>query len=158
MTRFVVRAFVVCAGLVIFSQAAHLAQLPGVAIERDVEVKMRDGVELALVGATMEDVGFDERTTVEAVQGLLRAVMRVLPAAREASLAEVRVGLRPHADELPVIGPLPDAPRVTIATGHYRNGILLAPLTAQIVASYVVDGESDPAFTATTPARFANRT
>ena len=107
-----------------------------------------------LVGATMEDVGFDERTTVEAVDGLMRAVMRVLPAARDASLAEVRVGLRPHVDELPAIGPLPDAARVTIATGHYRNGVLLAPLTAEIVSNYVLDGVRDPAFDVTTPARF----
>ena len=107
-----------------------------------------------LVGATMEDVGFDERSTVDAVEGLMRAVMRVLPAARDASLTEVRVGLRPHADELPAIGPLPQAARVTIATGHYRNGVLLAPLTAEIVSNYVLDGVTDPAFDVTTPARF----
>jgi glycine oxidase len=55
---------------------------------------------------------------------------------------------------LPAIGPLAEAPRVTIATGHYRNGILLAPLTAEIVAASVLDGVIDPAMGVTSPGRW----
>src|SRR5579862_647143 len=107
-----------------------------------------------LVGATVEDVGFDERSTVDGVRGLLDAVSELLPASRGASLEQVRVGLRPAAaDGLPLIGPLESAPNVIIATGHYRNGILLAPLTADIVARCILDRETDDAIAVTTPAR-----
>jgi glycine/D-amino acid oxidase-like deaminating enzyme len=92
-----------------------------------------------LVGATVEDVGFDERATVEGVHGLLDAITALMPAAAGATLEGVRVGLRPAtADHLPLIGPLPTAPRVIMATGHYRNGILLAPLTADVVTREVL--------------------
>jgi len=111
--------------------------------------------DMLLVGATLEDVGFDERTTVAGVHDLLDGVGELLPGAWQASLVEVRVGLRPAtSDLLPIVGPLRDAPRVVVATGHYRNGILLAPLTADIVARQVVDGVSDPAIEITTPDRF----
>jgi len=67
----------------------------------------------------------------------------------------VRVGLRPAtADDLPVIGPSPTAPHVMYATGHYRNGVLLAPLTAQLVADAMLDGRLDPLLAMVSPARF----
>ncbi len=108
-----------------------------------------------LVGATVEDVGFDESTTVAGIESLTRAVRTLLPASAEAHLEAVRVGLRPATpDELPLIGPLARAPRVVMATGHYRNGILLAPLTAEVVARQVLEGIGDPCFAVTTPDRF----
>jgi glycine oxidase len=111
-----------------------------------------------LVGGTLEDVGFDETTTVAAIRDLMDAASELVPSMWQASLEAVRVGLRPvTADALPMIGPLTSAPRVTMATGHYRNGVLLAPLTAEIVARYVCDGEQDPAFAITTPGRFESR-
>jgi glycine oxidase len=88
-----------------------------------------------LVGATMEDVGFDERSTAAGVQELLDGVGELLPGARHSAVAAIRVGLRPKTDnELPLIGPLPSDPRIRLATGHFRNGVLLAPLTAKMVA------------------------
>jgi glycine oxidase len=91
-----------------------------------------------LVGATVEDVGFDERTTVQGVYDLMDAAGDVLPLIWKASLKEVRVGLRPSPGSgLPSIGPSPASPRVVLATGHYRNGVLLAPLTASRVAHHV---------------------
>jgi glycine oxidase len=91
-----------------------------------------------LVGATMEDVGFDEQSTAAGVQELLDGVTELLPAARQSALAAVRVGLRPKTDDgLPLIGPIPSEPRISLATGHFRNGILLAPLTAKIVADAI---------------------
>lgn len=109
-----------------------------------------------LVGATVEDVGFDERSTTSAIQALTTAVNELLPEARSASLQEVRVGLRPaSADGLPIIGPLPSAPRVVVATGHYRNGVLLAPVTAAIVRDYLLEGLRDRALEWTGPERFS---
>lgn len=110
-----------------------------------------------LAGATVEDAGFDERSTVSGIQELTTAVNEMLPEARTASLQDVRVGLRPaSADELPIIGPLPSSPRVVVATGHYRNGVLLAPVTAAIVRDYLVDGVRDRALEWTTPGRFTD--
>jgi glycine oxidase len=108
-----------------------------------------------LVGATVEDAGFDESSTVDGVRSLTSAVEGLLPFAAQAAIKEVRVGLRPAApDGLPIIGATAAIPRVTFATGHYRNGILLAPLTAQIVARSVLSGTVDAATAAIGPDRF----
>jgi glycine oxidase len=105
-------------------------------------VSRRDGA--VLVGATVEDAGFDERATASGVQQLLQSAQTLMPALREAAFEEVRVGLRPMTrDELPAIGPSSTMPHVFYATGHYRNGILLAPLTARLVADLVLDGTAD---------------
>jgi glycine oxidase len=107
-----------------------------------------------LVGATTEDVGFDERATVTGVRDLLDAAAEILPAAWQAEFAEVRVGLRPASpDELPIIGRSARLPGLVYATAHYRNGVLLAPLTAELVVR-AVEGGDDPAFTVTSPSRF----
>lgn len=112
-----------------------------------------DGTVLA--GATVEDVGFDERTTVEGVRGLLEAAADLVPHARTASFLGARVGLRPaSAGELPIIGPSRLMPGLVHASGHYRNGVLLAPLTAQLVADAVLNQVIDPAMRATSPDRF----
>jgi glycine oxidase len=111
-----------------------------------------------LVGATMEDVGFDERVTLEGVRSLADAAGQLLPETKAATFVAARSGLRPaSADGLPIIGPLEETPRVCVAAGHYRNGVLLAPLTARVVADWVLDGRRDEAIEVTTPARFAAR-
>jgi glycine oxidase len=121
--------------------------------ERCYVVPWGDGT--VLVGATVEDAGFDERATVAGILGLLEAACELLPAARDAGLSAVKVGLRPASpDELPLIGPSEVLPNVTYATGHYRNGILLAPLTAELVADLVLDGKMDPILELTKPQRF----
>jgi glycine oxidase len=121
--------------------------------ERCYLVPWRDGT--LLVGATVEDAGFEERTTVSGVQGLLDAVCSLLPLAASASLLSARVGLRPRSpDPLPIVGWSDVIPGLMYATGHYRNGVLLAPLTAQIVADAMVNGTADPALALTRPSRF----
>jgi glycine oxidase len=96
-----------------------------------------------LVGATVEDVGFDERATSSGVQQLLEVSLTLMPALRGAAFDEVRVGLRPKTrDELPAVGASSTMPNVFYATGHYRNGVLLAPLTARLVADLVLDGKA----------------
>ncbi|HKW02935.1 MAG TPA: glycine oxidase ThiO [Vicinamibacterales bacterium] len=108
-----------------------------------------------LVGATVEDVGFDETWTVSGVHDLTKAAIELLPKTLHASIDAVRVGLRPATpDNLPAIGPFAKAPRVIAATGHYRNGVLLAPLTAKLVADVVLNGVSDPLLSLTSPDRF----
>jgi glycine oxidase len=115
-------------------------------------VPWQDGTILA--GATVEDVGFDERSTVEGVSRLLDAAVDLVPALGRAELREVRVGLRPMiADELPAIGPSSTMPGVYYAIGHYRNGILLAPLTAVAVADLVLEGRQRPELALVRPAR-----
>jgi glycine oxidase len=107
-----------------------------------------------LVGATVEDVGFDERATSSGVQQLLDASLTLMPALRGAAFDEVRVGLRPKTrDELPALGASSTMPNVFYATGHYRNGVLLAPLTARLVADLVLDGRADESLAPLDPRR-----
>lgn len=108
-----------------------------------------------LVGATSEDVGFDERATAAGVQGLLECAGELVPASRSARFVEVRVGLRPlTTDELPVIGASSTMRGVYYATGHYRNGVVLAPLTALMMADLILDGRQRPEHQAVRPDRF----
>ena len=121
--------------------------------ERCYVVPWQDGT--VLVGATVEDVGFDERTTVAGIRELMDAVCEILPRARSASLTAARAGLRPGTpDGLPIIGASTVLPDLIYATGHYRNGILLAPLTARLVADLVLDGRADPILASVAPGRF----
>jgi glycine oxidase len=109
----------------------------------------------ALVGATVEDVGFDESPTVEGVRSLLTAAVQVAPALDRARFLEVRVGLRPKtADELPAIGRSSTMHHVFYAIGLYRNGVLLAPLTATMVADLVLDKRQHPDLARVRPDRF----
>jgi glycine oxidase len=108
-----------------------------------------------LVGATMEEVGFDERTTTAGVQDLLNAASALVPRVREAGFLGARAGLRPGTpDTMPIIGWSRSLPNVFYATGHFRNGVLLAPLTAQVVADALLSGRTDPALEAIGPQRF----
>ena len=108
-----------------------------------------------LAGATIEEAGFDERVTVAGVRQLLDRAQAIVPGVGDAWFREARVGLRPATpDELPVVGPSTRLPGLVYATGHYRNGILLAPLTADLVADLVLDGKDAPALARMPPSRF----
>jgi glycine oxidase len=108
-----------------------------------------------LVGATVEDAGFDEQPTAGGVRQLLNAAHDLLPATMPAMFEDVRVGLRPKTpDELPIIGPSSTMRHVFHATGHYRNGILLTPLTAQLIADLVLDRRDHDELALTNPMRF----
>ena len=96
-----------------------------------------------LVGATVEDVGFDESLTEEGCAGLRAMAAALVPDLAQAPLVEARTGLRPKSpDDLPLIGRSSAVPALIYATGHYRNGILLAPYTAQLVRRLVTDPSS----------------
>jgi glycine oxidase len=108
-----------------------------------------------LVGATVEDVGFDERVTVAGVRQLLESAEELVPAIRSASFEGARAGLRPATtDELPIIGRSSAVRGVYYATGHYRNGVLLAPLTAAMTADLVLEGRECPELALVRPDRF----
>ena len=108
-----------------------------------------------LVGATVEEAGFDERTTVAGIRDLIEAATELAPQTQAASFQSARVGLRPaSADLLPVVGSSVVLPNLMYATGHYRNGVLLAPLTAELVASVMLDAAHDPALELMRPDRF----
>lgn len=115
-------------------------------------VPWADGTVLA--GATSEDVGFDERVTAAGVAGLLEAATRLVPELAGATFVEARRGLRPGSpDDLPYVGRSAALPGVIYACGHYRNGALLAPLTATLVAGIVGGDGADPALAALAPGR-----
>ncbi len=96
-----------------------------------------------VVGATSENVGFAAGNTAAGVQHLLNAAIRLFPALAECELIETWWGYRPATpDELPILG-ASQWDNLTLATGHYRNGVLLAPITGQIIADWVVDRRAD---------------
>jgi len=112
-----------------------------VASERVYLVPRPDG--RLIVGATSEEQGFDTAVTAGGVHELLREAYRLLPDVAEMELVDSLAGLRPGTpDNLPLIGP-GAIEGLVLATGHYRNGILLAPLTAEAIAA-VLAGEQLP--------------
>jgi glycine oxidase len=120
---------------------------------------VRRGATGLLIGSTVEEAGFDVRPTLAGIEGLLAFARRAFPGLAGAHLETVWAGLRPGTpDDLPFLGPLSGWPAVLAATGHFRNGILLAPWTAGEVLRMVLDGGgpdsgSDPR-SPFSPARF----
>jgi glycine oxidase len=112
-----------------------------------------------VVGATVEEQGFDTSLTGGGVYELLRAAIDVVPGVREMELAEASAGLRPGSrDNAPLLGALSEggeAAGLVVATGHYRNGILLTPVTADAIASVVCEGVVPEAIAPFRPDRFA---
>lgn len=91
-----------------------------------------------LVGATVEDVGFQPGPTPRGLSMLMDAALRIAPPLADLAMAESWAGYRPGTpDDMPILGRDPDADGVFYATGHFRNGILLAPVSAEIVAAEV---------------------
>ncbi len=114
-------------------------------------VPRRDG-EIVL-GATTEEQGYDERVTVDGVHDLLRAGIAVVPGLRECALTETVARLRPGTpDNAPLVGPT-STEGLVVAGGHYRGGVLLAPLTAAAVQAYVDDADPPAAARPLHPAR-----
>ena len=92
-----------------------------------------------LLGATMEDVGFDKRVTLASVDQLVHQAVTLMPALRDASLVKAWTGLRPYShDYLPYLGQLPGTRGAYVATGHFRNGILLAPVTGLLMKEMIL--------------------
>ncbi|MEH2463615.1 glycine oxidase ThiO [Nostoc sp.] len=97
-----------------------------------------------IIGATSEAVGFTPNNTPEGIQTLLQAAIRLYPQLKHYPIQEFWWGFRPATpDELPILG-TSYCQNLTLATGHYRNGILLAPVTATLIADLILEQKSDP--------------
>jgi len=108
-----------------------------------------------LAGTTTEHVGFEKRVTPAGMQQILAAAVEIAPELAQASVVETWSGLRPDTpDHLPSLGPT-DMDGLWMATGHYRNGILLAPITARLMREWVMEGKTAMDLTAFSPMRFA---
>ena len=117
---------------------SHVIWGPGIYL-----VPRRDG--RLIVGATVEEKGFDSTLTAGGLLTLLEAAWRAVPAIEELPIDEMWVGHRPGSrDDAPILGPAA-LDGLIYATGHHRNGILLAPVTADTIARLVLDGTLDPA-------------
>jgi glycine oxidase len=107
-----------------------------------------------VAGSTLENVGYEKAVTSGGLEQILCTVNELVPGLACAEIEETWCGLRPGTpDQLPILGPT-DAEGLVIATGHYRNGILLAPITARIVAECVTDGKLSMNLEEFSPMRF----
>ena len=126
----------------------HVVRAPGVYV-----VPRSDG--RILIGATVEEAGYDKRVDVNVIQRLHQAAANLVPQLGELRMHEAWAGLRPAApDNLPVLGAT-SLPGYFVATGHFRNGILLAPITAQVLAQVIAGQKPDCELSAFSPQRFA---
>ncbi len=116
-------------------------------------VPKTDGIVFA--GATVEDVGFRKKTTARALAGLRHMATALVPSLRAAEVVSEWAGLRPGSpDGLPIIGRLPGRDNVYVAAGHFRNGILLAPITGMLVSELLLQGHTEMPLKPFNPARF----
>ncbi|MWA01255.1 glycine oxidase ThiO [Actinomadura sp. LD22] len=108
-----------------------------------------------VIGATQEELGFDTRVTAGGLWELLRDARELLPGITELEFAEVTAGLRPGSpDNAPLMGPTA-LPGLYLGTGHFRNGVLLAPVSADALAAMLLDGPVPAVAAPFSPARFA---
>ncbi len=113
----------------------------------------RDGGNV-LVGATIERVGLDRTVTAGAMNKLLTAAIELVPEFEKATVEETWAGLRPESpDHLPILGPC-DIRGLLFATGHYRSGILLAPITAKLMREWITEGRVSVDWERFSPMRF----
>ncbi len=109
---------------------------------------------LLVAGSTIEHVGFEKNVTAAGISGILAAAIELIPELAGAAIEETWCGLRPDTpDHLPLIGPT-EFEGLWLATGHYRNGILLAPVTAEILGDWILRGKTDFEIAAYSPQRF----
>lgn len=108
------------------------------------------------VGATVEDVGFRRNTTAKGLAGLRRMAATLVPSLAYAEVASDWAGLRPGSlDGLPILGSVPGWEGLSVASGHFRKGILLAPITGRLMAQWLTQGKAEISLEPFSPARFA---
>ena len=112
-----------------------------------------------LAGSTSENAGFAKRVTAGGISSILRNTLEISPAIAILPVVDTWAGLRPRpADGLPVLGACGEIYGVIYANGHYRNGILLAPLTAELITEFIVAGVTSPLLAPFSPDRFSSQT
>jgi glycine oxidase len=110
-----------------------------------------------LAGSTLENAGFEKIVTPAGLEKIIRAAVELAPALASAEIVETWAGLRPGTpDNLPILGRT-NIEGLIVATGHYRNGILLAPITAKLVAAWISGEQTDIDVSAFSPLRFIDR-
>jgi len=108
-----------------------------------------------VVGTTAEYAGFEKAVTGEGLRSILEGAMRIAPLLRDCRFRRAWAGLRPDTmDHLPILG-YGEVKNLIVATGHFRNGILLAPVTAQVISELLLTGSTSPPIEPYRPARFA---
>src|SRR5690242_2591647 len=111
-----------------------------------------------LAGSTSENAGFAKRVTAGGITSILGHALEIAPLVKELPIADTWAGLRPRAaDGLPVLGPCGEIDGLFYATGHYRNGILLAPLTAELISEAIVARVTSPLLHPFSPDRFSTQ-
>jgi len=119
-------------------------------------VPRKDGRLLA--GSTSENAGFAKRVTAGGIASILRQALEISPAVANLPIVDTWAGLRPRAaDGLPVLGPCGEIDGLFYATGHYRNGILLAPLTGELISEAIIAGKTSPLLAPFSPDRFSSQ-
>lgn len=108
-----------------------------------------------LAGSTSEHAGFAKQVTAGGISRILANAQEICPTISQLPIVDTWSGLRPRApDNLPVLGPCDEIGGLFYATGHYRNGILLAPVTGELIAAAIVDGVVSPLLSPFSPGRF----
>jgi glycine oxidase len=111
-----------------------------------------------IAGSTSEHAGYDKRVTAGGVASIIERATEIMPRLADQTIIETWAGLRPHApDDLPILGDDTRVAGLIYATGHYRNGILLAPITARAISELIIKGESSINLAPFSVARFARR-
>jgi glycine oxidase len=107
-----------------------------------------------VIGSTLEEAGYDKRIDADTIQRLHQAAIRLVPALDEARILEDWAGLRPGTpDDLPILGAT-GTPGYFVAAGHFRDGILLTPVTAHVIAQVITNAKPDHDISAFSPLRF----
>ena len=111
-----------------------------------------------VVGSTIENAGYEKRVTSGGIEKILSAANELVPELAKAEIIETWCGLRPGTpDQLPILGPA-EIDGLVFATGHYRNGILLAPVTAKLIGEWIAERRTSIDWEAFSPLRFLQRT
>jgi glycine oxidase len=110
--------------------------------------------QVVVVGSTIENVGYEKCVTSGGIEKILSAANELVPELAKAEIIETWCGLRPGTpDQLPILGPV-DVDGLVFATGHYRNGILLAPVTAKLIGEWITERRTSIDWQAFSPLRF----
>jgi glycine oxidase len=113
-----------------------------------------DSPQTVVVGSTLENAGYEKRITSGGIEKILAAANELAPDLAKAEIIETWCGLRPGTpDQLPILGPA-DIDGLVCATGHYRNGILLAPVTAKLIGEWITEQRMSIAWESFSPLRF----
>ena len=113
-----------------------------------------DSPQVVVVGSTIENVGYEKCITSGGIEKILSAANELVPELAKAEIIETWCGLRPGTpDQLPILGPV-DVDGLVFATGHYRNGILLAPVTAKLIGEWIAERRTSLDWDAFNPLRF----